>query len=394
MRPRLLFVSNLFPDASEPYRGLDNVTLLHHLQAEWGWDIRVVSPRPMLKAWCGKSDSGLKPRPQDADFQPLYLPVRYIPKIGDSWNHKLMHKALDRALKTVRTEFAWDVLLVSWMYPDGWAAVQCAETLGTPSVMIAQGSDVHRYLLRPTRRQAILEAVAVSQAVITRSRSLTTLLKGAGASAEKLHPVHNGVDTRVFHGGDLKEERTQLGLPTDQTLLFYAGNLLPVKNPGLLIQAFAKLYATWEGASLNLAMAGKGPMREELEKLAMTLGVQDRVRFLGPQDARQIASWMRAADLFCMSSHNEGLPNVVLEAMACGVPVVATDVGGIHEIIDAPWKGTLVTSGDVDALASALGEKLAQSPDRGTIAEYGAGLSWQTTARTCHGILEKAVRGK
>lgn len=388
MRPRLLFVSNLFPDTKEPYRGLDNVTLLHHLKDHW--DIRVVALRPSLSAWRG---AGLKllHRSQDEVFQPRYVSVPYIPKVGDVWNPGLMHRALQRELVRVKAEGAWDVLLASWLYPDGGAATRAAASAGTPAVLIAQGSDVHKYLKVPRRKQAILEAVKASRGVITRSRSLATLLGEAGAEKAKLHPVHNGVDVSLFHGGSREEERGKLGLKDKATVILYVGNLLPVKNPELLLRAFARLRAGWHGAPLQLRLAGKGPMREGLEKLAAELGFLDSVYFLGPQDAGQIASWMRAADVLCMSSHNEGLPNVVLEAMASGLPVVATDVGGIHEIVDAPWKGVLVPPAKEEELTAGLQRVLEEAPDRQRIAAYGSGLSWGVTAGACDRILRAAL---
>lgn len=389
MRPRLLFVSNLFPDTKEPYRGLDNVTLLHHLKDRW--DIRVVALRPTLSAWYGAGLS-LLPRSQDEEFQPRYVPVPYIPKVGDAWNPGLMHRALKRELAKVKAEGAWDVLLASWLYPDGGAATLAAAMAGTPSVLIAQGSDVHKYLKVPLRRQAILKAVGESRGVITRSRSLATLLGEAGAEKSKLHPVHNGVDVSLFHGGSRGEERAKLGLKDEATVILYVGNLLPVKNPELLLRAFARLRAGWQGAPLQLRLAGKGPMREGLEKLAGELGISECVHFLGPQDAGQIASWMRAADVLCMSSHNEGLPNVVLESMASGLPVVATDVGGIHEIVDAPWKGVLVPPADGVELAAGLKQVLGADLDRQRIAAYGSGLSWDATAEACDRSLRATLQ--
>lgn len=144
---------------------------------------------------------------------------------------------------------------------------------------------------------------------------------------------------------------------------------------------------------MQLNLAGRGPMREELESLARELGVQEDVHFLGPRDAAQISSWMRASDVLCMSSHNEGLPNVVLEAMASGLPVVATDVGGIHEIVDAPWKGLLVPPENEEALAQGLRRVLEDRLDRQKIAAYGAGLSWTATADACDRILRAAQAG-
>ena len=100
---------------------------------------------------------------------------------------------------------------------------------------------------------------------------------------------------------------------------------------------------------------------------------------------------MRSADVLCMSSLNEGLPNVVIEAMASGLPVVATNVGGIHEVIDAPWKGILVPSGDETALANALNNTLASPLDHERIGAYGQGLSWQRTAEAYEDVLRSAL---
>ncbi len=374
MRPRLLFVSNLFPDAGEPYRGLDNVTLLHHLRDRW--DIQVLALRPSLKAWLRGSQSW-RPRDMDLPLNPQYLPVRYVPKLGGVFNHRLMLAALRQALPEVKKSFAWDLVLASWLFPDGWAVTQAVKE---PCVLIAQGSDVHRYLGSKPRRKAILEAVSRSRAVITRSNSLAALLTKAGAGPAPIQPVHNGVDVKIFHPGPPPAGPAK-------TVLF-VGNLLPVKNPALLLRAFAKV-----PAPARLVLAGKGPLRDSLEAQATELGISGRVQFLGPLLALQIAAQMREADVLCMSSLNEGLPNVVIEAMASGLPVVATDVGGIHEVIDQPWKGALVPSGNESALAAALNEALTKPLDRARIAAYGQTLSWERTANACDEILRRALKG-
>ncbi|MDB6137168.1 MAG: glycosyltransferase family 4 protein [Verrucomicrobiaceae bacterium] len=372
MRPRLLFISNLFPDAGEPYRGLDNVTLLHLLRETW--DIRVIALRPSLKAWLGRTPSW-KAREQDEVLQPQFLPVRYVPKMGGLFNHKLVLAALRKIMPSLKHQFAWDVVLASWLFPDGWAAVNA---VNEPCVLIAQGSDVHGYLRSPSRKKAILEAAERSHGIITRSQSLAALLAKAGVREARLHPVHNGVDVSVFRP-------VSATAPAEKRILF-VGNLLPVKNPELLLRAFAKLEAP-----ARLVIAGKGPLRSNLEELAALLGIDQRVQFLGPQLAPEIAAQMRRADVLCMSSLNEGLPNVVIEAMASGLPVVATDVGGIHEVIDAPWKGILVPSGDESALAHALHEMLLTPPDRARIAAYGQSLSWQRTAQRYDDLLKAAI---
>ncbi len=383
----LLFISNLFPDESEPYRGLDNVMALHALR-DRGWDIRVIAPRPWFPLL--KPRRAFTARAQDAPFQPLYAPVLYLPKIGGLANHHLMARALRRSLRRIRGAFEWDVTLSSWLFPDGWAAWQAMRGFeGRPVVLLAQGSDVHRYLKSPPRRLAILEALAGTAGCISRSHSLASMLTAAGAETSKLHPVHNGIDTNVFRAdGDLPDASI---VPEGAPVLLFVGNLLPVKDPEFLLQAFAALSKRVSGPPPHLVLAGKGPLRESLGSLASRLGVRDRSHFLGPQTAPQIAAWMRRANLLVMTSRNEGLPNVILEAQACGLPVVATDVGGIHEVVDAEWKGHLTPPGDLEAWTAAVLEVLKNPAGRASLAEIGSTRTWKATAAAYEAVLEKAL---
>ena len=140
-KTKLLFISNLFPDADEPYRGLDNATLLHQLSA--GYDIRVLSPRPTLPLATPKNR---RCRAGDESFAPVYLPAPYIPKVGSRFNHTLMARALRPALRALRGEFPFEAVLSSWVYPDGCAVAKLAGEGGFPFAVVAQGSDVHQYL--------------------------------------------------------------------------------------------------------------------------------------------------------------------------------------------------------------------------------------------------------
>lgn len=377
---KILFISNLFPDSAEPYRGLDNVTVLHHLR-ERGHEVRVLSPRPALKP------RSYQPRGMDEVLAPRYINAPYAPKIGGLFNHRLMAAALRPALRRLRREWPWDIVLASWLFPDAWAAAHAAGA--GPLTLIAQGSDAHVYLKSPPRRRAILEACARAGSIITRSGSLSVLLAEAGVAREKLHPVHNGVDTRVFHAGDPAEARAALGLPTEGRWLLFVGNLLPVKDPAFLLRAFQKIAAALPDT--HLALAGRGPLRESLGTTAGELGISSRVRFLGPQDAAQIGTWMRAADLFCMTSRNEGLPNVILESQACGLPVVATDVGGIHEVVDEAWKGRLVPLDDLDAWVTAALGCLSQPTERGRLSQLGMARAWPHVAAIYEQHLQSAL---
>lgn len=376
---RLLFISNLFPDQVEPYRGLDNATVLHALR-DRGWVVRVLAPRPWFPLL--KPFKVFTPRGVDAPLQPQYVPYLYLPKIGSVANHRLLASALRRHPPV---GFTPDALLASWLFPDGWAAWRSTHL---PTVLLAQGSDVHVYLKSLRRRKAILEALNGTQACICRSQSLSVMLAAAGAETAKLVPLHNGIDTKIFsHEGSLPDKAD---VPTDAPVLLFVGNLLPVKNPEFLLRAFAKLSNEWIHPAPHLVIAGKGAMREALESLAAKLGIPERIHFLGPQTAPEIAAWMRRAQLLVMTSVNEGLPNVILEAQACGLQVVATDVGGIHEVVDQDWKGRLTAHGDMRAWINAVAEMLQKPSMRAQIAEIGNGRTWASVALAYEQVIQKA----
>jgi glycosyltransferase involved in cell wall biosynthesis len=304
-----------------------------------------------------------------------------------------MRSSLTRYLAETHRHFPWDVVLASWLYPDGWAAVNACAPYKAPVVLIAQGSDVHRYLHVPARRTSILDAVAASAGVITRSKSLATLLGDAGAERAKLVPITNGIDTAVFKGGDRASARDGLNVPSDARVLLYVGNFLPVKNPLMLVEAFEKLCAHAGNEKLRLVMAGKGPLQAEVRAAAARANLTDRIHLTGPLPSAKIAEWMRAADLFCMTSRNEGLPNVILEAQACGLPVVATAVGSIPELVDEPWKGGLAASEDVDGWTAEASRILNGPVDKLRIAALGATRTWETAAGRYFGVLQGALHG-
>jgi teichuronic acid biosynthesis glycosyltransferase TuaC len=388
---RILFVSNLFPDEREPYRGLDNATVLKALQQWKGCEVRVLAPRPSLPLLPARP---WRARAEDLDMGPRFVRTGYLPKVGSLVNHLWMRRSLTRHLAATHRHFPWDVVLASWLYPDGWAAVRACAPYKAPVVLIAQGSDVHKYLHMPTRRTCILDAVAGAAGVITRSKSLATLLADAGAARTKLVPITNGIDTEVFKVADKAQVRQALNVPSDARVLLYVGNFLPVKNPLMLVQAFEKLCAQHGNEKLRLVMAGKGPLHAEVRAAAEKAGLAERVRLTGPLPSAKIAEWMQASDLFCMTSRNEGLPNVILEAQACGLPVVATAVGSIPELVDEPWKGGLAGTEDVNGWVAEASRVLSSPPDHLRIARLGASRTWETAAGRYFDVLQAALGGR
>lgn len=382
---RLLFVSNLFPDTREPYRGLDNATLLHALAQRW--EVRAVGLRPVLPWGRGS----WQPRAMDVDLRPDFVGVPYLPKFG-RWNHRLYARALRRQLDLLRRSWTWDAVLCAWLFPDACAVDRLREEFGFRYAAIAQGSDVHQYLGMPDRRKTMLRHLPGASAIITRSAELARLLATAGLRKDRLHPIYNGVNTDLFHSSDPRERvetRTQLGLPEGASVILFVGNFLPIKNPRMLFSALERLRAQPDGKDYRLVLAGGGPMEAELRQLAAPLG--NAVTFAGRHEAPGIARLMRAADALALTSDNEGVPNVILEAFASGLPVVSTRVGGIAEVHRGDEHGALVPPRDPDAFAIALQRVLSGGVDRQAIAGHGGQFTWEATAEAYRNVLKASV---
>lgn len=386
---RLLFVSNLFPDSREIYRGLDNATLLHALRDRY--DIRVLALRPTLPWRSGQ----WQPRPEDAVLQPQYLPVRYLPKIGHRWNHRLYARSLRTPLFALHREWPFDAVLVSWLFPDACAISRVLQPKETPFVAIAQGSDVHQYLRMPARRKIICEEMSRASAIITRSAELARLLKEAGIQGERLHPIYNGVDTTRFRPPTPEERaaaRLELGIPAGAKVILFVGNLLPVKNPSLLLEAHARLIRETDLQETRLVLVGGGPLEAKLRAQAAAAGTTEKTIFAGRLNADGVAQTMKAADLLALSSHNEGVPNVILEAFCAGLPVVSTNVGGISEVLQPPLHGHLSSVGDRSDFFSSLAKILRNEPEATAIANYGSTYSWSRSAVQYDRIISRVTR--
>jgi glycosyltransferase involved in cell wall biosynthesis len=386
---RLLFLSNLFPDQAEPYRGLDNSIVLRQLARRF--DIRTLSPRPAIPG----SQLWFRTRyckPEDAVLKPAYLAYPYIPKFGSRFNHRLLYHQIRRMLLDWHKVAPFDVLLSSWAYPDACALARIAEDIKVPFVAVTQGTDVHTYLDNPVRRKIIFEALSRASAVINRSRDLANRLQRAGINQERLHVVYNGVDLETFRPEEPLAARRELGLPEFGKIVLFVGNLLPVKNPDLLLNAWAIARRTLPDES-RLVMVGKGPLEREVRHTISRLGLQSQVILAGPKNSQQVARYLQAADLLVLSSRNEGVPNVVLEAFASGRRVVTTNIGGIKEVLTSQMLGVLVDEHEPAALANAIGNTLDVPADVAGIRKHALYFNWERAAAEYAGLLSRATSG-
>jgi glycosyltransferase involved in cell wall biosynthesis len=369
---RITVVTSYFPTSARPYGGNSAFQTLRAMKPYA--TIEVVSPQehypniPFLKpARYERADPSWQP----PEFETTYVSYPVIPIVSRPFNGPNCARILLPHVRMTRP----DLILNYWLYPDGYAAVRVGRELGVPVIVGAIGSDLRRRNDRFTIR-LVRETMLDADAVITVSDELRRQAIAQGVPAEKVTAIRNGCDTSVFHPGDRTAARAQLGCDPSDELIVYAGNLLASKGLGELLEAFlefAKLRPR-----LRLAIAGQGPYRDALARRAAAAGMESRVILPGRCDANGVAQWMRAADVFCLPSYSEGCPNVVVEALACGRPIVGTNVGGIPELVKEAC-GLLVPPRDAVALRGALEAALSKPWDGAEIARTST-RSWETVA--------------
>jgi glycosyltransferase involved in cell wall biosynthesis len=279
-----------------------------------------------------------------------------------------------------------DVVLGSFVYPDGVAAVWMARLLGLPSVLYALGSDVNVAAQIPGVPAQLRWTLPQARRIVAVSRDLADRTIALGARPEQLVVIPNGVDRSIFRPQGKEQARRELGLPVEGRFILFVGRLEKAKGLDELIAAFAELSA--QDPSCKLLIVGDGALRARCDQAAVDLA--GKVVVAGGRPLSEVSRWMTAADLLALPSWHEGTPNVILEALASGRPVVASRTGGIPDLVTGPELGALHPPRDVAALAAALRKVLDDRHDPDAIASRGT-VSWQESADQLHEILRSAV---
>lgn len=333
---KVLFFSYAYPNPLQPGLGTFNRSMIAGLVGDH--EVRVVSPVPFPEVWQARLGGKLPRGLNDPQFSAVpgvradYSTFYYPPKLFRAQYGQCLWWSVRRRLDRAMREFRPDVVLSYWAHPDGEVAVRMAARHHVPCVTMVGGSDVLLLARSGSRRRAILNVLNRADAVVTVSDHMANTLVSDGIDHERLRVVRRGVDLAVFSPGDRVISRRGLGLPEDRTLLVAVGRLVPVKGFQYLIDACSVLKT--RGRSFSCCILGDGPLRGELQAQIDRLGLRGTVELRGPQSQTELAEWYRAADMSVLSSLSEGVPNVLLESLACGTPFVATGVGGVPEIAD------------------------------------------------------------
>ena len=381
---RVLTLSTLFPDRTRPTFGVFVERQTLGLAARPDVELRVVAPVALPPVgWARRHPAyrqlaALPPREtwKGIDVHRPVFPT--VPLVGGALNPWSMWWTLLPLLDAIRADFAFDVIDAEFFYPDGPAAVRLARRLGVPVSIKARGADIQMWGHRPLCRSMIARAGRQAQGVLAVSAALREKMIGLGLPGDRIAVHQTGVDQSIFRPRDRAAAKAALGV--EGPLVVTIGHLISRKGQGLLIEAMAAL----PGATLLIA--GQGPDRAMLEGRIIALGLQDRVRLIGPQPHEALPPLLAAADVMALPSWSEGLANVWVEALACGTPVVITDVGGAREVVDRPAAGRLVdrTPG---AIAEGIRQLLADPRPQDEVAEAAKRFTWERNSETLYAHL-------
>lgn len=385
-----LIVSNDFPNKVEPWRGP-----FHRRQVECLarlCKVSVIDPLPWTRLVSSFRLWQLLTGPDSVlDGIVIHHPVFwYLPVLGRGSNWRGVRSAAEQVVAALGAD-KLDVILATFAYPHGLAAKHLARHLGIPYVVKVRGSDLHSLPHRGRRRELTAEALRDAAAVVPVSKNLVEIAVDLGVRPDKVHLLPNGVDADSFPMLRRADARKRLGLSAGNRIVLFVGHLLPVKGVDVLLEAVHLLRERRVAADgIMLVMAGAGPMCGWIARHVARNGLKDSVKLLGHVSREDIALWMNAADALVLPSRNEGCPNVVLEALACGTPVVASRVGAVPDLLDETC-GVIMEPEDAGALAHGIGIALSRDWDRAALRRRVEGMSWQANAERLHGILEAVV---
>lgn len=389
---RTVLFSTLYPSSARPGHGIFVETRLRELLKTGRVEVRVLAPVPWFPStnprfgdWARMAQTPHQERHNGIEvWHPRYV---LPPKVGMHVAPYSLAWAARRQLQQWQAE-GWDFDLIDahYYYPDGVAAGMLARRFNKPLVVTARGSDLSFIPQYPRPRRLIARTAQRAEASVGVCGALVDVLRDMGVAEQRLHVLRNGVDLQRFVPHERAAMRTELGLPADAPLILSVGNWVELKGYHLVIEALQAL------PDAHYLLIGSGEEEARLRALAQQLGVAERVSFVGRVANELLARWYSAADVLVLASSREGWPNVLLEAMACGTPVVATRIWGTPEIVQTSAVGVLVDERSATALAGAISGVLAAPPDRQSVRTYAEGFSWQATSAGQADLFEQILK--
>jgi teichuronic acid biosynthesis glycosyltransferase TuaC len=381
--------TSLFPNREMPHHGVFVAERLRRLLATRRVSSTVVAPLPWFPAKSSMFGeyarfARVPPAERWEDTEVLHPRYGTVPGIGMNLQAFSLARATLSELTRLKARGLAAVIDAHYFYPDGVAAAWIGQRLRIPVVITARGSDINVLARHKIPRRLILRAAHQAAAVVTVSESLRTELIRMGVPAGRVQTLRNGVDLVRFSPGDRAALRQSLGL--NAFTILSVGRLVPGKGHAVVAQALQHI------PDAEFVIVGDGPERSAIEEVVNACGLGSRVRFTGSLPHTKLVEYYRAADVMVLASASEGMPNVVLEALACGTPVVATAVGGVPEILDRSV-GRVVVRREPLQIAAAINELRASMPERAAVRNYAERFGWEDTIASLAQLIEALADG-
>ena len=378
---KILLFSSLYPSAVRPIHGIFVETRLRELLKTGQVHAKVVAPVPWFPSKSLRfgeyAQFAATPQFEHRNGLDVHHP-RYLllPKVGMNLAPYAMALGALATVRRLQQEgFDFDLIDAHYYYPDGVAAGLLAKWLGKPFFVTARGTDLNLIPEYKFPRKLILKTASAASGSIGVCKALIDSLERLGADPAKMHTLRNGVDLERFTPEPRELARQRLGLQTQGEYLLSVGHLIERKGHHIAIEALVAL------PGVTLLIAGSGPEERALKSLASRLNVSERVYWAGVVPQADLKWWYSAADALTLCSSREGWANVLLEAMACGTPVIATDIWGTSEVVSTEAAGRLMEHRDARALADAWYDLMSTAPARAATRQYAEGFSWDATTQ-------------
>ena len=379
--PHVVVLSSLFPSSVQPGAGLFIRERMFRVGAVL--PLCVVSPTPwfplqgLLRRWRPGFRPGAPRHEQASGFDVWFPRFLSVPGVMKRFDGLFMALGALPRLSRLKREGRLDAIDAHFGYPDGYAATLLGRWLKVPVTITLRGTE-YRHAQDSVLAPRLQRALQRASEVFAVSQSLRQIALAMGIAGDKVHVVGNGVDLHKFSPLPRDEARRTLGLAPQAPVLVSVGGLVERKGFHRVIELLPALRQRWPGLTY-LVVGGPSPegdMGGELRRQVAALGLGDAVRFLGPLPPERLREPLSAADVFVLATRNEGWANVFLEAMACGLPVVTTAVGGNAEVVCRAELGSVVPFGDAEQLSQALSQALATSWDAAAIRRYAEANTW------------------
>ncbi len=383
---KILVFTSLFPNNMQPLNGIFIKERMLRVSRMDGCHVQVVAPVPYYPPIRNTRRWPLSQvaRHEEIDGMPVCHPRFFMtPKVAMSSYGVTMFLSVLPTLSRVRRHFDFDIIDAHYVYPDGMAAVLLGKVFRRPVTVSARGTDINLFSRFPLIRPLIRYTLRRADACIAVSPALQQRMLELGAGAQTLSMIPNGVDAEKFRRVPGHEARARLQIG-EGPLFLSVGRLVELKGFEYLIRAVDCLRREKGFADVRLVIIGEGEERGRLERLVSELCLTDAVRFPGVVQPDDLHLWYSAADVFCLASSREGWPNVIMESLACGTPVVATPMCGLAGVLESEDLG-LATERSSPAIAQRLTEALERSWDRERISAWARQQTWERSAASVGG---------